>query len=130
VAGPPREWKSKIKKQPVERADASRELIESVERICRMGAAQRKDGSRIWDGGGNYDPWCWGGMAMHHDTGGAPWACEMWATASRQCEKFEDGKCEAKWDSFGNHSRPISIAGWFKTYVTRDEDLENLAKIN
>ena len=60
----------------------------------------------------DYDIWLRVGMALHH--WGGEGAYELWEQWSRgtedaPCESFEEGACEAKWDSFGSRDNGDAV---------------------
>lgn len=47
-----------------------------------------------------YKEWLEVGMALHHQFDGAPEALEAWDAWSANSEKYTEGLCDEKWDSF------------------------------
>ena len=52
----------------------------------------------------HYDDWVKVGMALHHQFAADAEGLELWMSWSLGSTKYEDGSCEAKWDSFGDYS--------------------------
>jgi hypothetical protein len=58
----------------------------------------------------DYAAWLRLGMALHSASGGDEEGLRLWDEASRKNTKYEEGACEAKWDSFStDKARLVSI---------------------
>ena len=58
----------------------------------------------------DYAAWLRLGMALHAASGGTEEGLALWDEVSRKNTKYEEGACEAKWDSFtGRKARLVTI---------------------
>lgn len=66
----------------------------------------------LHDPDAGYDSWLAVGMALHHESGGAPAGLELWNTWSAQGQKYKGiGDLEQHWRSFRlDHANPRTLA--------------------
>lgn len=61
-----------------------------------------------------YDDWLRLGMALHHQFNGDPEGLELWDDISSRFAGYDDGACQAKWDSFGGGSGEVTLRTYIK----------------
>lgn len=72
----------------------------------------------------HYDDWVKVGMALHHQFAGEVEGLELWTQWSAESTKYEDGTCEAKWESFGDYQGARVTMASLKFEVKKSDSVE------
>lgn len=75
----------------------------------------------------NYDDWNRVGMALHHEAGDDPILSELlldlWTNWSQNSNKFKDGECATKWQSFDSNKDNTVTLGTLVEWAKEDSNL-------
>ena len=72
----------------------------------------------------DYETWLRVGLALHHHDEGGVEGLELWDRwSNRDIHKYNEGECEAKWNSFG-HAKGVPITAAYILYLGKMAELE------
>tara|TARA_R100001443_G_scaffold108702_3_gene119512 strand:+ start:674 stop:2941 length:2268 start_codon:yes stop_codon:yes gene_type:complete len=75
----------------------------------------------------DHDHWFRIGMALHHQFDGGDEGLQLWAEWSAEGEKFKDGECEKRWESFDSQGKvPVTLA--YVASLAKQEEAEEVMR--
>lgn len=75
----------------------------------------------------DHDHWFRIGMALHHHFDGDDEGLQLWAEWSADGEKFKDGECEKRWNSFDSSGKvPVTLA--YVASLAKKEEAEEVMR--
>jgi hypothetical protein len=116
------EVKTGSRQQDVE-ADALMNYKASLD----LGAEEISEILKTLDPGADHDSWVRVGMALHHQFGGDHEGLELFDTWSMDSEKYKEGECAKRWDSFGDYKGASVTMASLKFEAKKSESVELVA---